>query len=86
MNISRCHVKSVFSKLSYGVFSINLSFSWDTTIPSFPGGEIYSLVAELENYVSWYSSTKTRYPNSSQFVMENLTEGVDLRNYNQIHT
>jgi len=35
--------------------------SWDTTTPGYPGGEVYSLVAELENHVSWYDSTKIRF-------------------------
>ena len=34
--------------------------SWDTGIPNFPGGNVYSLIAELENHKSWYTSTKNR--------------------------
>ncbi|XP_057289850.1 hexosaminidase D-like isoform X2 [Hydractinia symbiolongicarpus] len=34
--------------------------SWDTSIPNYPGGDVYSLVAEYENHVNWYTSTKTR--------------------------
>ena len=35
-------------------------FSWDITVPGFAGGEIYALVAELENYMSWVTDNKRR--------------------------
>lgn len=34
--------------------------SWDTSVPNFPGGDVYALIAELENHVSWYMNTKNR--------------------------
>ncbi|XP_065647373.1 hexosaminidase D isoform X5 [Hydra vulgaris] len=34
--------------------------SWDTAIPGFTGGDVYALVAELENHISWVSDNKRR--------------------------